>query len=77
MSTREPDELEKDLGVRFTYHAPKGNQPEKYVEIRQKAMYFAGIITSDCPPSRERSLAITKLEEAVFWANASIARREP
>ena len=26
------------------------------------------------PPSREQSLAITKLEEAMFWANAAIAR---
>lgn len=24
--------------------------------------------------SREKSLALTKLEEAMFWANASIAR---
>jgi hypothetical protein len=29
-----------------------------------------------CPGSRELSLAITKLEEAVFWANAAIARNE-
>lgn len=27
-----------------------------------------------CPDSRELSLAITKLEEAIMWANASIAR---
>jgi hypothetical protein len=24
-------------------------------------------------PSRERSLALTKLDEALFWANAAIA----
>ena len=28
-----------------------------------------------CPESREASLAITKLEEAIMWANAAIARR--
>ena len=27
-----------------------------------------------CPDSRELALAITKLEEVVFWANAAIAR---
>jgi len=27
------------------------------------------------PESREKSLAITKLEEAVYWLNAAIARR--
>ena len=26
------------------------------------------------PPCREQSLAITALEEAMFWANAAIAR---
>ena len=29
-----------------------------------------------CPESREKSLAVTKLEEVVFWSNAAIAREE-
>jgi hypothetical protein len=28
------------------------------------------------PPSREQSIAITKLEEALFWTNAAIARHK-
>lgn len=28
------------------------------------------------PTSREQELALTKLEEAIMWANASIARNE-
>jgi hypothetical protein len=28
------------------------------------------------PESREQSLALTNLEQAVMWANAAIARRE-
>ena len=65
-----------DLTNRFTYHAPKGDQPAKYEEIRNEARLFAVTIDDLCPESREKSLAITKLEEAVFWANASIARNE-
>ena len=61
---------------RFTYHKPKNNQPEKYNEIREYALRFSDLINSRCPDSREKSLAITKLEEAVMWANASIARNE-
>jgi hypothetical protein len=63
-----------DLMHRFTYHAPKGNQSAQYEEIRNEARLFAVTISDLCPESRERSLAITRLEEAVFWANSSIAR---
>jgi hypothetical protein len=65
-----------DLNVRFTYHKPFGTQTMRYEEIRNMAWEFSKMILNDCPDSREVSLAITKLEEAVFWANAAIARHE-
>jgi len=65
-----------DLIKRFTYHPPTGNQPQKYDNIRKNALAFAELIDAMCPDSREKSLAITNLEEAVMWANASIARNE-
>jgi len=40
------------------------------------AKIFAQELCRFCPDSRERSLALTKLEEAVSWANAAIARNE-
>jgi len=60
----------------FSYHSPKEGQMEKYYNIRTNAKELAYDIEELCPPSREKSLALTKLEEAVFWANASIARNE-
>lgn len=66
----------EDLKKRFTYHAPKENQPQKYQNIRDNALSFAQLIDAMCPDSREKSLAITALEEAVMWANASISRNE-
>ena len=45
-----------------------------YVEIREKAKEFAYLIDRLCPVCRERSTAMTKLEESVMWANAAIAR---
>ena len=64
------DEIVKN----FSYHAPKEGQPEMYEAIRNKALLLAAYINEYCPDSREKSLAMTKLEEAVMWANASIAR---
>lgn len=64
-----------DLDNRFTYHPPRDHeQADKYVYLRKTARLLAGDIDSMCPDSREKSLAITHLEEAVMWANAAIAR---
>jgi hypothetical protein len=60
----------------FTYHSPKEDQPARYTALRGKAHELATLITYATPPSREQSLALTKLEEAVMWANAAIARGE-
>lgn len=66
----------KDVEKRFTYHPPKEGQPERYEKIRGDAKDLADYIVKNCPDSRECSLALTKLEECVMWANASIARNE-
>lgn len=65
-----------DIEKRFTYHAPKGDQPARYDDLRSHFRDLAYIVEAACPDSRERSLALTKLEEAVMWANAAIARHE-
>jgi hypothetical protein len=65
-----------DLNNRFTYHPPKDGQAERYQLIRATASSLAALIDEQAPDSREKSLAITHLEDAVMWANASIARNE-
>jgi hypothetical protein len=37
---------------------------------------LARFIDDTLPPGREKSLAITKLEEVMFWANAGLARQQ-
>ena len=64
-----------ELETRFTHHPPKGDQPDRYESIRQMARDFAMCIDHMCPDSRELSLAMTHLEQAVMWANAAVARR--
>lgn len=60
----------------FKYHAPKEGQTDKYQLLREKGKQLAYLINGNCPPSIETSLALTKVEEAIMWANASIARNE-
>ena len=66
----------EELAKRFTYHPPKPGQPERYTVLRDAAHTFARLIIDATPESREQSLAITHLEDAVMWANAAIARNE-
>jgi len=72
----EADKTHAQIENNFTYHAPKHEQIEWYREIRDQGKILAQLVQARCPPSRERSLAFTKIEEAVMWANASIARNE-
>lgn len=58
----------------FTHHEPKEGQLEKYQMIREKVKELAYLIDREVPDSREKSLAMTKLEECSMWANAGIAR---
>lgn len=60
---------------RFGYHPPKTD--EKIVAHEDMRALFCGValevdrLMSD---SREKSIVLTKIEEAMFWGNAGIAR---
>jgi hypothetical protein len=60
----------------FTYHPPVGSQQNRYVLLRDQAKALAMTIIENTPSSREQSTAITKLEEAIMWANKAIACNE-
>ena len=65
---------EEDLKNRFIYHKPTENKTDVYVAIRAMGYEMATYIVNNAPDCRETSLAITKLEEVVMWANAGISR---
>lgn len=70
----QPQIDDDELVRRFTSH-PVGEAGQlNMLEIRGAAAGFASEVLSVTPPGREQSLAITKIEEAVFWANAALAR---
>ena len=63
-----------DLSRRFTYVEPNESRAIMHEGLRNTAHGFAYSIVTNAPPCRERSLAITKIEEALMWANAALAR---
>lgn len=66
--------LAERIGNDFAHHVPKLGQPELYSTIRDKARDLALLVASVTPEGREQALALTNLEQCVFWANAAIAR---
>lgn len=69
---------EAELFNRFAYHQP-GSQDviEAHGSTRLACLELARKVVSSCPPSRETSLAVTAIEDAMMWANAAIARHHP
>jgi hypothetical protein len=64
------------LAHRFQFHpADAQNTKDAHETVRNVCLDAADkIVEATGAMSREQSIAITKLEEAMFWANAAIAR---
>jgi len=65
----------ENLNNRFKFHSVEKTEEEKMNNIRDLVLSVAENIDKLCPDGREKSLAITNLEQVMFWANASISRK--
>lgn len=64
-----------DLDKRFDYHKPPNQQvAQTHEHVRKAAKALAEVLVEWVPEGREQSSALTKVEEAMFHANAGIAR---
>ena len=71
-----PPDKEAYLTKYFQYHAPKGDQGERYKRINDALMQAASVIFDCAPSSPERTLALRCLEDARMRANQAIAVNE-
>lgn len=65
-----------ELRHRFQFHpADSNNKKDAHERVRQVLFEAADtLVELTGAEGREQSLAVTHLEEAMFWANAAIAR---
>lgn len=66
----------KDIENRFVYHAPTTDEKrDAHTSVRQQCRQLADALNEQLPDGREKAVAMTKLEEVMFWGNAALARR--
>jgi hypothetical protein len=66
--------MQEDIQNNFSYHKPTKESERVFEEVRERCRRLAHFINDVVPMGREQALALTKLEEAMMWANAGIAR---
>jgi hypothetical protein len=72
MEARKIDQIE--LRNRFEYHGPPEGVAQVHRDVRKDLQSVTIRTVENLPPGREAALFVTKMEEAMFWANAAIAR---
>lgn len=64
----------KELEDIFRYHPPNDVNEQIFPKLRGWGLDMSKLIIASMPACRERSIALTKLEECIMWANKGIAR---
>ena len=65
-----------ELQDRFEYHTLNNEQKTVVALIREQMKVTARFIDDAITDGREKSLALTKLEECAMWINKAISRSD-
>lgn len=61
----------------FAYHKPSSAGLEKIRYLREAFSAMHDLIEKTCPPSRERSVALTEIETTAMWAIKAVVCNDP
>jgi predicted secreted protein len=65
-----------DIAHRFAFHpATTEEKRDAHTSVRQHCRDLADFLNDKLPEGREKSLALTAVEEAMLWGNAALARQ--
>ncbi|MDJ0404043.1 hypothetical protein QNA23_11170 [Rhodococcus erythropolis] len=66
--------LHEEIDNRFAYHPPTPEKVTQHETVRAECRSLAHTLVDLLPPGRDKAIALTKLEEVMYAANAAIAR---
>lgn len=64
----------KEMADRFCLASMSETKGQRPCSIREAFTALSAQIDIECPDSREKSLALTKLEEACMWTNKAMEK---
>lgn len=65
-----------EIDHRFKAHSsPNEGRKQEHEAVRQECRALAHWLNTHIPEGREKSLAVTHLEEVMFWSNVALARQ--
>lgn len=65
--------LTTELINRFGYHRATAESAPKHARVRELCLELANNLNDLLPEGRDKSLAMTALQETMHWANSAIA----
>lgn len=65
-----------NVNARFAQYPVREDALHRTSLVQNALKGVALLLLTICPASKERTLAMQQLEEAMFWANAAIVRHE-
>lgn len=68
------EQLHADIEWNFSNHAPTDDGLSLILSMRTSAKALAHMIAGNCPEGREKSLALTYVEQSLMFAVAAIVR---
>jgi hypothetical protein len=74
MANYTDEKTTNQLNNNFKYHAPTAETIPAFEEYRARCRELGDVLNRLVPASREKSEALTHLEDVMMWGNAGIAR---
>ena len=69
-----PQFTQEDINNRFRFHPANAGKALIHEDVRGAVRQAAFRLDELVPDGQEKALAMKSLEEAMFWANAGVAR---